>query len=140
MNGETIPAGIRFSRQWAWLSLSAAGVGQTQRARLNSLYPNSVGTEAAEIEAPANACDCHHHIYDAARFAPKASGGLFSPMGASGECRLLQRLESGTTRNVVVTPAPYIGDNRVTLDAIARLGRQCARGCSSAPRGSPMQS
>ena len=27
----------------------------------------------------------------------------------------------GTTRNVIVTPLPYAGDNRVTLDAIERL-------------------
>lgn len=28
----------------------------------------------------------------------------------------------GTTRNVVVTPAPYYGNNQVTVDAVARLG------------------
>jgi D-galactarolactone isomerase len=33
----------------------------------------------------------------------------------------------GTTRNVVVTPRPYVTDNRVTLDAIAQLGAK-ARG------------
>ena len=36
------------------------------------------------------------------------------------EYRLLQQ-RIGTSRNVIVTPAPYKGDNRVTLDAIARL-------------------
>jgi len=25
----------------------------------------SEGTEAPKLQAPANACDCHHHIYDA---------------------------------------------------------------------------
>src|SRR5579872_2157519 len=40
--------------------------------------------------------------------------------------RLLQR-RIGTTRDVVVTPAPYVTDNRVTLDAIAQFGKN-ARG------------
>jgi predicted TIM-barrel fold metal-dependent hydrolase len=40
--------------------------------------------------------------------------------------RLLQR-RIGTSRNVVVTPAAYVTDNRVTLDAIAQLGAN-ARG------------
>jgi hypothetical protein len=32
--------------------------------------PNSSGSERAKLQAPAGACDCHHHIYDAARFPP----------------------------------------------------------------------
>jgi D-galactarolactone isomerase len=83
--------------------------------------PNSAGTEPPKLKAPSNACDCHHHIYDAARFPPTWSGGMFQPNGRVEEYHLLQR-RIGTTRSVVVTPAPYIGDNRVTLDAIARLG------------------
>ena len=39
--------------------------------------------------------------------------------------RLLQK-RIGTTRTVVVTPAAYVTDNRVTLDAVAQLGK--ARG------------
>jgi predicted TIM-barrel fold metal-dependent hydrolase len=42
-------------------------------------------------------------------------------MRAWRKYRLLQR-RIGTSRNVVVTPAAYVVDNRVTLDAIARLG------------------
>jgi predicted TIM-barrel fold metal-dependent hydrolase len=42
------------------------------------------------------------------------------------EYRLLQR-RIQTTRSVVVTPAAYVTDNRVTLDAIARFGSN-ARG------------
>jgi len=42
---------------------------------------------------------------------------MFQPNGRVEEYHLLQR-RIGTTRSVVVTPAPYIGDNRVTLDAI----------------------
>ncbi len=27
--------------------------------------PNSAGTATPQLKAPAGACDCHHHIYDA---------------------------------------------------------------------------
>ena len=37
------------------------------------------------------------------------------------EFRRLPR-QIGTTRNIVVTPSAYVTDNRVTLDAIAKLG------------------
>jgi len=41
--------------------------------------------------------------------------------------RLLQQ-RIGTTRTVVVSPAAYVTDNRVTLDAIQQLGAANARG------------
>ena len=50
----------------------------------------------------------------------------FQPNARVAEYRLLQR-RIGTTRNVVVTPRPYVTDNRVTLDAIAQFGSN-ARG------------
>lgn len=39
-----------------------------QEARTMPVAPQvkwSEGTEAPKLQAPANACDCHHHIYDA---------------------------------------------------------------------------
>src|SRR5262249_58789584 len=45
---------------------------------------------------------------------------------AVADYRLLQR-RNGTSRVVIVTPAVYATDNRVTLDAIAQLGTS-ARG------------
>ena len=111
-----------FIKAASALAATASGLspGRAQPA------PNSSGSEPAKLKAPVGACDCHHHIYDAARYPPTWSGGMFQPNGRVEEYRLLQR-RIGTTRNVVVTPAPYIGDNRVTLDAIARLGAN-ARG------------
>jgi len=74
--------------------------------------------------APANACDCHVHIYDAA--APVTQPGMSAPADASVEdYRQLQR-RNGTTRTVVVQPAVYRTDNRVTVQAVAKLGN--ARG------------
>jgi D-galactarolactone isomerase len=88
--------------------------------------PNSSGTEPAKLKAPAGACDCHHHIYDGVRFPPAEPGGRLIPDARLEEFRMLQR-RIGTSRNIVVTPAAYVTDNRVTLDAIARLGNN-ARG------------
>ncbi len=88
--------------------------------------PNSSGAEPAKLKAPAGACDCHHHIYDAVRFPPAQPGGTIIPNARVEEYRLLQR-RIGTSRNIVVTPSAYRTDNRVTLEAIARLGAN-ARG------------
>ena len=46
---------------------------------------------------------------------------------AVDEYRLLQR-RIGTTRTVIVTPAAYVTDNRVTLDGIQQLGAANTRG------------
>ena len=46
---------------------------------------------------------------------------------AAAEYRLLQK-RIGTTRTVIVTPAAYVTDNRVTLDGIQQLGAANTRG------------
>jgi predicted TIM-barrel fold metal-dependent hydrolase len=94
---------------------------------MNSLrVPNSSGTAAPKLKLPAHACDCHMHIYDAARFPPLRPGARMQPDAAVADYRLLQQ-RIGTRRTVVVQPAAYVTDNDVTLDAIAQLGRE-ARG------------
>ncbi|TMJ05933.1 MAG: 2-pyrone-4,6-dicarboxylate hydrolase [Alphaproteobacteria bacterium] len=98
-------------------------------ARALDAVPNSGGTQAPALKAPANACDCHMHIYDGARFPPKRPGpqSRMQEEAAVAQYRLLQK-RIGTTRTVIVTPAAYVTDNRVTLDAIAQLGKAGARG------------
>src|SRR3954465_12893575 len=87
---------------------------------------NSSGTEPPKLKAPANACDCHMHIYDPARF-PMPPRKRVPPADATvAHYRELQK-RIGTTRTVVVQPRNYAIDNRVTLDAIAQLGAD-ARG------------
>jgi D-galactarolactone isomerase len=88
--------------------------------------PNSAGSAAPRLAAPANACDCHMHIYDAARFPPLRPGSRMQADASVAEYRLLQQ-RIGTSRVVIVTPAVYATDNAVTLDAIAQLG-DAARG------------
>jgi D-galactarolactone isomerase len=83
--------------------------------------PNSAGSAPPRLAAPANACDCHMHIYDAARFPPLRPASRMQNEAAVAEYRRLQR-RIGTSRVVIVTPAVYATDNAVTLDAIAQLG------------------
>jgi len=80
----------------------------------------SSGSAAPKLKAPANAADCHHHIYDA-RYPvdPKA---VLRPGDASVEdYRALQK-RIGTSRNVIVQPSTYGTDNRCTLDALVAFG------------------
>jgi predicted TIM-barrel fold metal-dependent hydrolase len=88
--------------------------------------PNSAGTSVPRFKAPADACDCHVHVYDA-RFA-MAWPKLQPVEGAAvADYRLLQQ-RIGTTRAVVVQPAAYGTDNSVTLNAVRELGIANARG------------
>ena len=82
--------------------------------------PNSAGRAAPRLAAPANACDCHMHIYDA-RFPSARPGSRMQADAGVAEYRRLQG-RIGTGRVVIVTPAVYATDNAVTLDAIAQLG------------------
>lgn len=103
------------------VALSATGALQPEESRAQFVVPNSAGSEAPRLKAPANACDCHHHIYDALRFPPAQPGGRFLSNARVEEYRLLQR-RIGRLETLVVTPRPYAGNNGVTLDAVARLG------------------
>jgi D-galactarolactone isomerase len=87
--------------------------------------PWSSGTESPKLKAPADACDCHMHIYDAKY--PVAPTATLKPADAVvADYKLLQQ-RIGTSRNVIVTPSTYGTDNRVTLDAMAQIGAS-ARG------------
>src|SRR3712207_5855831 len=85
--------------------------------------PNSSGTEPPKLKAPANAADCHIHIYDP-RFAPVVTKPAHATVQ---DYRLLQK-RIGVSRVVIVTPRAYGVDNSVTLDAIGQLGQTQARG------------
>ena len=81
--------------------------------------PHSAGTEPPKTPAPANAADCHMHIYDS-RF-PQIPSRAPVANAAVADYRLLQK-RNGTTRVVVVQPRNHSTHNQVTLDAIAQLG------------------
>lgn len=88
--------------------------------------PNSAGRARPRLAAPSHACDCHIHVYDAARFPPLRPASRMQRNATVADYRLLQR-RNGTARVVLVTAAVYATDNRVTLDAIAQFGEN-ARG------------
>ncbi len=87
--------------------------------------PHSAGTARPKLVAPDQSCDCHMHVYDGERFPPLRPGSRMQPNARTADYRLLQQ-RIGTRRTVIVTPAAYVTDNAVTLDAIAALGN--ARG------------
>jgi predicted TIM-barrel fold metal-dependent hydrolase len=105
-------------------ALAATTSGLSVQPGRTEPAPNSSGSAPAKLKAPTGACDCHHHIYDPARFPPSRPEVQQVPNARVEDYRLLQR-RIGTSRNIVVTPAPYpapVSDNQATLDAIAQLG------------------
>jgi predicted TIM-barrel fold metal-dependent hydrolase len=91
-----------------------------REAHAQSPVPNSSGTAPPKLKAPANACDCHMHIYDPARFPMPPSQRVAPNNAAVPQYRMLQR-RLGTTRVIVVQPRNYATDNRVTVDALKQF-------------------
>lgn len=108
-------------------AVSASLVVRARDSGAQTSVPNSSGTASPTLQAPPSTCDCHHHIYDAVRFPLPADSSNPMVSQARAEEYQLLRKRLHTTRSVIVTPAPYVTDNRVTLDAIARRG-PAARG------------
>src|SRR5580704_2753020 len=106
-------------------ALATAGALRIDTSFAQQAVPNSAGTELPKLKVPANACDCHMHASDGARFPPPRPARM-QPNGTIPDYRLLQK-RVGTTRTIVVTPSAYFTDNRVTLDAVAQLAPE-ARG------------
>ena len=94
-----------------------------QNSSAQPAVPNSSRTAPPRLKAPANAADCHIHIYDS-RFQ---SSSPALPNATVEDYRLLQK-RIGVTRVVIVTPRNYGTDNSVTIDAIEQLGIANARG------------
>jgi predicted TIM-barrel fold metal-dependent hydrolase len=117
--------GRRTFLQGATLAvLGASGIISAETGQMAGAVPNSAGTEAPKLKAPDGACDCHQHIYDAELFPPKGKGLVAN--ARVDDYRLLQK-RLGITRNIVCTPGPYGTDNSISLDAIAKFGKN-ARG------------
>ncbi len=102
------------------VAAAAAAATAIGDAHAQHSVPNSAGSDAPKLKAPVNACDCHMHIYDPARF-PMPDIGRAAPTNATvAEYRLLQK-RIGTTRVVIIQPRNYATFNEVTLDAIKQL-------------------
>jgi predicted TIM-barrel fold metal-dependent hydrolase len=119
-----------FLRQAALLTIGTSTLAQMLPAAADSPpVPFSSGTDTPSFRLPADACDCHMHIYDS-RFPAAPTAKLRPPPATVDMYRLLQR-RLGTSRNVVVTPSTYGTDNRCTLDALLQFG-PTARGIAVA--------
>lgn len=81
---------------------------------------------APHLAAPRGTCDTHMHFYD--RKYPPAPTALVHPADATVEMYQEMARRLGIERTVVVQPSTYGLDNRCTLESIARLGLDRARG------------
>ena len=106
------------------ISMSGAAVllGAVPRSTAAQQVKWSEGTEPPKLKAPANACDCHHHIYGSQyKVDPRST---LRPGDASVEDYRGFQKRIGTSRNVVVQPSTYGTENAPTLDAVAAIGPQ----------------
>jgi D-galactarolactone isomerase len=103
-----------------------AGVLRRAEDPQNSNARWSSGSEAPHNKAPANATDCHHHIYDS-RFPIDPKATLRPGDATVADYRLLQK-RLGIRRNVVVQPSTYGVDNSCLLDALRQFGPTATRG------------
>jgi len=99
---------------------AAALVGGRARPAAAQSVKWSAGTEAPKLKAPANATDCHHHIYNS-KFPVDPTATLRPADASVDDYRALQK-RIGTTRNVLVQPSTYGTDNRAHLEALAAFG------------------
>jgi D-galactarolactone isomerase len=84
------------------------------------------GTEKPRLVAPANAADCHMHLYDAT--TPMAKTAVVPPpVWADVDAYRKVQARLGVSRAVVVQPSAYGLDNSVTLNGVEALGRDKAR-------------
>ena len=80
------------------------------------------------LDVPANACDCHVHVFpDPARF-PFWNGRIYTPPVATADDLLALQTALRLEKVVIVTPSVYGTDNSATLDGIRQLGPKRARG------------
>lgn len=71
---------------------------------------------------PDGICDTHCHIMGPFDRFPLAEGRSYTPPETPLEAYLKLREALGIRRSVIVQPGPHGFDNRVTLDAVKRLG------------------
>src|SRR5215472_11346690 len=104
----------RRSVLWGLSTVVSAGLlGPSAKPAMAQQVKYSSGTEPPKLKAPANACDCHHHIYGSQyKVDPRST---LRPGDATVEdYRALQNRIS-TSRNVIFQPSTYGTENAPTL-------------------------
>src|SRR5215203_3709151 len=93
--------------------------------------PHEAAPQSPKVIAPPGACDCHMHIYDD-RY-PLAPTATFKPQQATVPAYRDVQKALGLSRAIVVQPSAYGFDNRCTLEGMAELGADAARGIAVVP-------
>ena len=104
---------------WGLSAMAGAGILGAIPAMAQQVKYSS-GTEPAKLKAPANACDCHHHIYGS-QYKVDPRSTLRPGDATVDDYRALQK-RIGTSRNVIVQPSTYGTENAPTLDALVAFG------------------
>lgn len=84
--------------------------------------PYSAGRGIPGFQMPADACDCHHHIYDPVNYPYVPEDVRNQPPATVDAYRMLQK-RLGLTRNVIVQPSAYGVDNACLLAALKAMGK-----------------
>jgi predicted TIM-barrel fold metal-dependent hydrolase len=86
-----------------------------------------------KIAPPPLSCDCHSHVVGPQSEYPFVSDRSFTPPDASSEAYVAMLDTLGIDRMVVVQASVYGSDNRRTVDAVAEIGLDRARGVAMVP-------
>lgn len=110
-------------REWlATAAMTAVAGGALAHARQASARPTPVA-----FDVPANACDCHVHVFGDPQRFPFVASRAYTPPPASVDALNAMRAALHTQRVVIVQPSVYGTDHRCLLDALRRIGPR-ARG------------
>src|SRR6516165_5904352 len=106
---------------WGLSAMTGAGLlGPSAKPARAQQVKYSSGTEHPRLKVPANACDCHHHIYGS-RYKVDPRSTLRPGDASVDDYRTLQK-RIGTSRNIIVQPSTYGTENAPTLDALVAFG------------------
>jgi predicted TIM-barrel fold metal-dependent hydrolase len=112
-----------LTRRSVILGAAAAVVVPVERGFARASQPST----PVNFEIPANACDCHAHIYGDPKQFPMSPNRVYTPDTSSpAEMTALHRALQ-MKRVVIVNPAPYGTDNSVTIWGMKVRGKN-ARG------------
>jgi predicted TIM-barrel fold metal-dependent hydrolase len=110
-----------ISRRDILKSVALAGAAALVKPATRAFAKASQPATPVDFAVPPNACDCHTHIFDPARF-PFAATRTYTPESASVGELLAMHKKLHVDRVVVVQPSVYGTNNACTLDALKQIG------------------
>jgi predicted TIM-barrel fold metal-dependent hydrolase len=105
---------------------AAAGIAAVARHSVSAAAAGQSSTQV-NFTVPADACDCHAHIFGDTQRFPFITQRAYTPGPASVDSLQDMHRRLRTGRQVLVQPSVYGTDHRCLLDALGRLG-SAARG------------